>query len=161
MMTENNVVQKAVLISVLPEWSRLILNGQKTVELRKNFPTLKTPFRCYIYESKGMKAKDGVGRCKVVGEFICDGMQRSDVPHPTYKNYDLAKRACILQNELYIPIMNGEKYCGWTISDVVSYNEPKDLSEFYMWNDYGYKRVVRQPPQSWCYVEAITSKETN
>lgn len=40
---------KAVLISIRPKWCDLIASGQKTVEIRKTRPKLKTPFKCYIY----------------------------------------------------------------------------------------------------------------
>ena len=36
---------KAVLLSIRPEWCVKILNGEKTVEIRKNRPKLKPPFK--------------------------------------------------------------------------------------------------------------------
>ena len=46
---------KAVLLSLRPEWCVKILNGEKTVEIRKNRPKLKPPFKCYIYCTKAPK----------------------------------------------------------------------------------------------------------
>lgn len=46
---------KSVLISIKPRWCGLIANGQKTVEIRKNRPTLETTFKCYIYCTKDPK----------------------------------------------------------------------------------------------------------
>ena len=43
---------KAVLISINPLWCELIGNGEKTVEVRKNRPKLKTPFKVFIYCTK-------------------------------------------------------------------------------------------------------------
>ena len=43
---------KAVLISINPLWCELIGNGEKTVEVRKNRPKLKTPFEVFIYCTK-------------------------------------------------------------------------------------------------------------
>lgn len=43
---------KAVLISIKPNWCKLIWSGMKTVEVRKTRPTLKTPFRVYVYCTK-------------------------------------------------------------------------------------------------------------
>lgn len=41
---------KAVLLSIRPEWCKLIWAGMKTVEVRKTKPEgLKPPFKCYIY----------------------------------------------------------------------------------------------------------------
>lgn len=41
--------EKAVLISIRPEWCEKIANGQKSVEVRKTCPNLEVPFKCYIY----------------------------------------------------------------------------------------------------------------
>lgn len=46
---------KAVLLSIRPEWCVKILNGEKTVEIRKNRPKLKSSFKCYIYCTKAQK----------------------------------------------------------------------------------------------------------
>lgn len=35
---------KAVLISIRPEWAEKILNGEKTLEVRKNRPKLEAPY---------------------------------------------------------------------------------------------------------------------
>lgn len=45
-------MNKAVLISIRPDWCEKIASGQKTIEVRKNRPKLKTPFKCYIYCTK-------------------------------------------------------------------------------------------------------------
>lgn len=44
---------KSVLISIQPKWCELILKGKKTVEVRKTRPKLETPFKCYVYQTKG------------------------------------------------------------------------------------------------------------
>lgn len=66
-----------IMISVHPEWCEKIAPRLKTVEVRKNEPQCKLPFKCYIYETKGgakkyydVFHKNTVG--KVVGEFVCD-----------------------------------------------------------------------------------------
>ena len=43
---------KAVLISIRPEWCDLIVRGKKTIEVRKTRPKLETPFKVYIYCTK-------------------------------------------------------------------------------------------------------------
>lgn len=45
---------KAVLMSIHPKWCARIANGEKTVEIRKSAPKIQTPFRCYIYCTKGV-----------------------------------------------------------------------------------------------------------
>jgi predicted transcriptional regulator len=92
---------KAVLISIQPKWVKKIASGRKTIEVRKSRPKLETPFKCYIYETKGKKVECGFhfeetgrtlrekyvfglkearivkhycdeGHCKIIGEFVCD-----------------------------------------------------------------------------------------
>ena len=81
-------MSKAVLISIRPKWCEKIVNGNKTIEVRKTRPKLQTPFKCYIYctmdhpyisVSCGELDKlnyrtNTVCRCngKVIGEFTCD-----------------------------------------------------------------------------------------
>lgn len=48
--------ETAVLLSIQPEWCSRIFSGWKTVEIRKTRPvSLKEPFKCYIYCTKGTK----------------------------------------------------------------------------------------------------------
>ena len=35
----------AVLISIRPEWCQKIIGGEKTIEVRKTRPKIKTPFQ--------------------------------------------------------------------------------------------------------------------
>lgn len=91
-------MSKAVLISIRPEWCEKIINGQKTIEVRKTRPKMDTPFRCYIYCTQSVDmlwilkererslhpdkiadvfkaAKCGGayrGNGKIIGEFVCD-----------------------------------------------------------------------------------------
>lgn len=74
-------MSKAVMISIRPKWCEKIVNGEKTIEVRKTRPKLETPFKCYIYETQGRTDtpwvdKDGhmifAGRGQVIGEFVCD-----------------------------------------------------------------------------------------
>lgn len=58
---------KAVLISIRPEWCEKIINGKKTIEVRKTRPKMNPPFKCYIYKC---------GNGKVIGEFLCDEISK-------------------------------------------------------------------------------------
>ena len=87
---------KAVLISIRPKWCEKIVNGKKTIEVRKTRPKLETPFKCYIYCTKDAKkqfwtgpkysytddhshnAFDKCGNGKVIGEFVCNGIKYFD-----------------------------------------------------------------------------------
>ena len=46
---------KAILISVQPQWVAKILNGEKTLEIRKSMPKCDLPIDVYIYVTKGDK----------------------------------------------------------------------------------------------------------
>lgn len=83
---------KAVLLSVRPEWCEKILNGEKTVEIRKSCPAHGTPFKVYIYCTKAqskigwLRIVPGKGwlrlDCTVIGEFVCtriDTIQRMGI----------------------------------------------------------------------------------
>jgi predicted transcriptional regulator len=80
---------KSVLISIRPEWCKMIAEGKKTIEVRKTRPKLECPFQCYIYCTSGKTVRtpqkpyckniDGsivykrkIMNVKVVGEFTCD-----------------------------------------------------------------------------------------
>ncbi len=38
-------MSKAVMISIRPKWCEKIVNGEKTIEVRKTRPKLETPFK--------------------------------------------------------------------------------------------------------------------
>ena len=46
---------KSVLISIQPKWVEKIVNGEKTIEVRKSRPKIETPLKCYIYVTKPKK----------------------------------------------------------------------------------------------------------
>lgn len=191
---------KAVMLSIQPKWCELIVSGKKTVKVRKTKPKLETPFKCYIYETK---AKDHyavfhentIG--KVIGEFVCDNIWETFVVCDVHDELpsrpceywlewesdidDVPKEACLSAKEIMSYL--GKQYNGfaWHISDLVIYDEPKELSEFnkpFPFSDFclgceinqrshkGYnkeycgscdqfKPKIKRPPQSWCYVEEL------
>ena len=142
---------KSVLISIKPKWCELIVSGKKTVEVRKTKPKLETPFKCYIYctkngkfmvQSKTNPAKKTnqikVYGGKVIGEFVCDGVyitnpieeSQTVVRHyPRLWWYDGADD-CMHYTELEDYLQWKIGY-GWHISDLVIYDKPRELSEFY------------------------------
>lgn len=44
---------KAIMISIRPKWVEKILNGEKTIEIRKTMPKCDLPIDVYIYCTKG------------------------------------------------------------------------------------------------------------
>lgn len=152
---------KAVLISIQPKWCELIASGKKTVEVRKTKPKLETPFKCYIYCTKGeplMKTKgndcfiDKEHRQgenlyglyeflngKVIGEFVCDKVTeiKSDAVYSkVFGGFDVRFNfdkyaSCLTEEQIFDYLGEGKGYA-WHITDLVIYDKPKELSEFHI-----------------------------
>lgn len=153
-------MSKAVLISIQPQWCELIANGKKTIEVRKTKPKLETPFKCYIYctttgdlcyksnnDGKVRTTKNTLSRVKslsithqtflngkVIGEFVCDEITgfypTMDLKQLTSIHFQMCEKSCVNMEDLYNYANNKILY-GYHISDLVIYDKPKDLSEFY------------------------------
>lgn len=172
---------KAVLISIQPKWCELIVNGKKTVEVRKTKPKLETPFKVYIYQTKaydtlfgkGQPKKLCIGGGRVIGEFVCNAIDKvmsvctpcmdyitvnnkMDMFFPDVSCLDIEDLSAYLGVNVY--------GYGWHINDLVIYDKPKELSEFEFPSDEyfaSYKKRekilkgITRPPQSWCYVKEL------
>lgn len=160
---------RAVMLSIRPRWCELIASGKKTIEVRKDYPRIKLPFKCYIYETKGEIERprgdeDGYiyqeGRGAVIGEFVCDAIKTVDVPFPAYyeqTDFDALGAACLSYTEAHAYLGHRTGY-GWHISDLKIYDKPKTLTEFIGLTKtrFGYaERVLRHPPQSYYFVEEL------
>jgi predicted transcriptional regulator len=167
---------KAVLISICPEWCERIINGQKTIEVRKTRPKLETTFKCYIYCTKNAKmqfwtgprysyvddhshnAFDRCGNGKVIGEFLCDQI----IEDRTYgHNEEFYRAACVSAYDAAAYAMQSPMY-GWHISDLRVYDHPRDLWEFTGLRETKFGLApgpITRPPQSWRYVEEQTWKD--
>ncbi len=161
---------KAVMISIKPRWCELIAEGKKTIEVRKTKPKIETPFKCYIYCTKGKPGDLSVCPDQfetIIGEFVCDGIE--DFSQWEYE-YDTLLRHINLyagtngDYKFLSHYLNGQKKgYAWHISDLVVYDKPKELNDFHAPCDskcdgmctYGCCRIIARPPQSWCYVEAL------
>ena len=171
-------MSKAVMLSIRPKWCERIASGEKTIEVRKTKPKLDTPFKCYIYCTQSGVALGAWGKHgKVIGEFTCDRI----FPINVFDNggiqnwfFEHMERSCLTYEELADYIGNGRTGYGWHISDLVIYDEPKELIEFHTWkkckscSNSGYESTaciydencmvpvaITKAPQSWCYVEAM------
>ena len=138
---------KSVLISIQPKWVEKIASGENTIEVRKTRPKWETPFKCYIYCTKGFKFKDFKfstkfqenynRQGKVVGEFVCDRViEWKYLPDHTdeneYEYYIVSKdgyATCLTYDEIE-NYGQGKTLYGWPISNLVIYDKPKELSEF-------------------------------
>ena len=173
-------MSKSVLISIKPEWCELIESGKKTIEVRKTKPKLETPFKCYIYCTKGNVDSsfycglDGIKNGRIIGEFVCDRIHRIAIIDDECVDVVDCNTSCLSSRDI-LNYANGNPLYGWHISDLAIYDKPKELSEFEKpcpydgdcWKCKFYDGGSREelpscnwedfeltkPPQSWCYVE--------
>ena len=141
---------KSVLISIQPKWCELIVNGKKTVEVRKTRPKFETPFKVYIYCTNGdslnyLKVGSlnpkfwidnnaygaNVARAngKVIGEFVCDWIRCEKEVADGLIDIVLERTSCVSAREL-VEYANGKVLYSWHISDLVIYDKPRELREF-------------------------------
>nr|DAL63616.1 MAG TPA_asm: hypothetical protein [Caudoviricetes sp.] len=168
-------MSKVVLISVRPKWCENIASGEKTIEVRKTRPNLKTPFKCYIYCTRGNDANRLRGaQGKIIGEFTCDAITRVNICgfwNDSGKQLDnRLKETCLTSEELCNYLGEKAGY-GWHISNLKIYDTPRELSEFrkacpnswycescaMYWGNNGTcgneSLQIKSAPQNWCYVE--------
>lgn len=163
-------MNKAILMSIRPEWVAKILSGEKTVEIRKKFPKGYKGW-VYIYCTKG----DYIGYLsnryigKIVARFWCDGtLEFVNGAHIGVEgrewycdDYELIlKPSCLSEEQLteYSPDLS---FYAIPIERLEIFEKPKKLSEFKKHDDsygcdpayYGIDTSIKRAPQSYCWVE--------
>ena len=180
---------KAVLMSARPIYCEWIETEDKNVMVTKTRPNMNT-FKVYIYCTKcgnllyksnnnntvfltHKKYRDSILRDnhielngKVIGEFICNQINE-------YTEADLLNNKCtdeypcMSDDELLAYKGKNKVLYFWRISDLIIYDNPKELSEFYRhdtsydnsfggyFEDRDERTPITRPPQSWCYVEGV------
>lgn len=178
-------MSKVVMISIRPNWCQKIASGEKTIEVRKTKPKLETPFRVYIYRTKGTVphiindkwVQMEVGGT-VIGEFTCDRIYELETKAPGGSYYvkgedqpttnDVARQSCLTLKDMHEYLKAAKGY-GWHISDLLIYDTPCELWEFERpyecdecdakWasecNACHEEKKIKRPPQSWVYVEEL------
>lgn len=144
---------KSVMISIKPYWVFLIIaktmgwaiDKQKTVEVRKTFPKDnewnkigkiyctkdKQSFNCIPKEYQPFM-QNFLG--KVIGEFVCDNIFSMSITYSDPNNRMSAREfsfTCLTDKQIIDYLGNGKRGYGWHISDLVIYDKPKELNEFY------------------------------
>ena len=168
---------KSILISIRPKWIAKILNGEKTIEIRKTAPKCGLPIDVYIYCTKTIKpvsnynwgefAFDDLPKLgKIVAKFTLRAVHKFDwqlVANPFFK----VRGSCLTYSQLkdYATDTKGKIHdlYGWQITDLEIFDEPKELDEFDYPNPSGIRYVgkaslnglpsKKHPPQSWFYLE--------
>ena len=150
-------MSKSVLVSIRPKWCKEIACGAKNVEIRKTRPAKKTPFKVYIYRTMPNFWNREPGDGMVIGEFNCDRIEYLDMDSVGlgfWKDNDFIYLKDIgwntkVSRQNLLRYSKGERVYGWHISDLVIYDKPRELSEFYC------RKQLFHPPMSWCYVEEM------
>lgn len=173
---------KAVLMAIHPKWCEKIFSGEKTIEVRKVAPRLKTPYKVYAYMTATKE------RCRlweyitayqnsngeVVGEFVCDEKHDIQFTGASYMiNNDIsltnsiARQSCLQFDDMfsYLGVKGG---AALHITKVKRYDKPKELEVF--WSVRCTNKTgdcekcevkpacinnITRAPQSWMYVEEI------
>lgn len=144
---------KAVMLSIHPKWVGKIVDGEKTIEIRKTKPKIETPFKCYIYctqsgeyvQRKSVKniwinrgtGNRFIGNGKVIGEFICDNIYTVEDRGNRFVAGDDVYLTNIIAKASFLDFDDMKKYAdgrkvlyAWHIYDLKIYDEPKELSDF-------------------------------
>ena len=125
---------------------------KKTLEVRKTRPKLQTPFKGFIYETKGVQVVhlNGCdvtyrGRGKVIGEFICDYIW--ECPDRAGRSFLELNGSCLSLDELNA-YSDVKTLYGIQITELVIFKTPKSLREFRKPSN----ERLNAAPQSWQYV---------
>lgn len=125
-----------IILSIHPKWAKLIYEGKKTVEWRKNCPKKTGAMSTYfLYETAPV--------CKITGYVTVNGDYAADFNREHPINEILEKEGCVSKEELVKYQCKSDYIYAWQISSVRRFRTPRTLDYF------GLKR----PPQSWCYTE--------
>lgn len=148
----------SVLISIKPEWCKLIIYGDKTIEVRKRKPEqVAFPFTAYVYATFGGENWFSYGKQKsgrVIGKFVCDDIKRYDIPYPAWNREtdpDLIERSCVSYSQLHRYAGDQGYVYGWQIRDFENWDTP--LPIWYFIDSKGNR--FRRAPQSWAYASRL------
>ena len=176
---------KSIMISIQPQWIEKIINGEKTIEIRKTKPSCELPCKVYIYctmpnkqENRKPHSWEVVWLKRVVAEFTLNKVDilERDLNDWLPKNrYDISnellKDINLNQNELW-NYGQGKILYAWHIDDLKVYDKPKLLQVFFrpcgdcdkkdtnrcIYEDSYCRAKVIRPPQSYCYVEELENE---
>lgn len=107
---------KSILISIQPQFVEKILNGAKTIEIRKTMPKCELPCKVYIYCTKGKTTIDYIER---KGELDWFG--------------DIAEKTLIITSPKYKSMSGklGKVVAGFTLNKVDKFHIPCEAKYLY------------------------------
>lgn len=152
--------RKAILISIKPKYVAKILNGEKTIEVRKSKPKCNLPIDVYIYCTKQNakyyienKIYNSMINGKVVAKFTLNKVEEIKLPYTKFGSSEwvgceeertlqtqtmneetLLEKCCLEEDEIY-GYLNFKKSpnnvgYAWHISNLIIFDKPRELSEF-------------------------------
>ena len=173
---------KSILISIKPRFVADILNGKKTIEIRKTCPKNFKGW-IYIYCTKGRR-KERLGKrfaneygiisqyslnymCskeeeklngKVVARFYLKKVEKFNGNF--YDDEYLVRIGCVSWEDLHKYFRGGQTRYAWHIDNLEIFDRPKELSDFETcWkkakgnkNEY-HRHALNKAPQSYMFVE--------
>ena len=170
---------KSIMISIKPKYVVDILNGKKTIEIRKSKPNCKFPISVYIYCTGeehlwfDKENKKWVNTPKKICHYPYKNKNKKVVAKFTLKKCDrfyyfdddLCESACLDRRQILAYLGDKNGYA-WYIDNLKIFDEPKELSEFkrcYLYWNCEYNKCKKcphllsltKPFQSWGYVEEI------
>lgn len=140
-------MNKSILMSIQSKWLVKILNGEKTIEIRKTMPKCNLPIDVYLYCNKSkpyitqqskskFTIRDNKGFTNLVNGLVvakftlnkvedCCDMGKAELE---YKS-----RLSIGEICLYIKAkeVDPKMVYAWHIDNLVIFDKPKELSDFY------------------------------
>lgn len=127
-----------IILSIHPKWVKLIYEGKKTLEWRKNTPNADFIDKVFLYETAPVR--------KVTGFFMYDhyfSLVLTGEDKPRDGADVLLARGCVPLDDLKKYAGRKKEIFGWKICKVCKFDSPKSLEDF----------GLERPPQSWCYTE--------
>lgn len=136
-----------IVLSLHPEWWERMKAGTKRLEVRKNRPRGKGPYRVFVYCT---------GNIGVVGEFECDCFYYFETVPDITDRVALPEDGGLMRTLESVTGLKKEKLLeyageagkplwGWHVTRVHEYERPLSLPEISV--------SMKRPPQSWCYLK--------
>ena len=184
MSRQKGDIMRDVLISLKPYYYYLIGEGIKKVEVRKSYPKAEDWSRnSWFYMSRDEKSFAKIPKefqekyrkhfGKVGMRFVCDKIDKIFQCNSGW----VQEHACISREEYFkylgLPYnshFDSKGAYAWHITDLVVDDEPRELSDFLLYNVRTYideesglpmpTREIARPFQSWAYVKAKEPRQT-
>ncbi|EGF28744.1 ASCH domain-containing protein [Rhodopirellula baltica] len=137
-----------LFLSIHPEHVQSIVEGRKTVELRKRTPSIQPGFKVVIYAT--------TPKCEVVAVATVDNIQVGE-PNEIWR--DCGRLAAVSEEAFDAYYEGATKAVGIHLSDIAVFKKPVSLRELRRrWEGF-------QPPQQYRYLDSaqqkfITTRET-